>query len=110
MNPDFLVIASSDPLGHGGGEGASALALDLAAAGKSVAVFLVQNGVVPARAGARWDARESLLRAGVEIQADAFSLRERGVDADQLAEGIEASEDLGPILDALGSGSRVLWA
>ena len=32
MNPDFLVIASTDPLGHGGAEGASALALDLAPA------------------------------------------------------------------------------
>ena len=109
MSLDFLLIASGDPLASGRAADSSALALRLAGSGKRVGVFLVQNGVVPARAGAKWDAREALVRAGVSIQADAFSLRERGVGPDALAEGIEASDNLTPILDALGSGTRVLF-
>ena len=109
MSLDFLLIASGDPLASGKGADSSSLALQLAESGKQVGVFLVQNGVVPARAGAKWDARDALVQAGISIQADAFSLRERGVRLDALAEGIEATENLTPVLDALGSGTRVLW-
>ena len=109
MSLDFLLIASGDPLASGPAADSSALALRLAESGKRVGVFLVQNGVVPARAGAKWDARDALVQADISIQADAFSLRERGVAPDSLAEGIEATENLIPILDALGSGTRVLW-
>lgn len=107
MKLDFLLIASGDPLGSPHAE-LGDLAVRLAESGKRVGVFLVQNGVMPTRRGARWDARSALLRAGVRIQADAFSLRERGIEPDALAEGVEA-RDLAPILDALGSGTRVLW-
>lgn len=107
MKLDFLVIASGDPLAspHAG---SGDLAVRLAESGKRVGVFLVQNGVTPARRGARWDDREALLHAGIPVQADAFSLRERGIEADRLAEGVEVT-DLAPILDALGDGARVLW-
>ena len=110
MDLDFLFIASSDPIGTAHAADASDLALHLAQAGKQVGVFLIQNGVVPARRGARWDGLDTLVRAGVRIQADAFSLRERGVAAEALADGVEASDDLTPILDALGSGARVVWS
>jgi predicted peroxiredoxin len=106
MNPDFLIIESHDPIARGGEAGE--FALGLAEAGRRVALFLVQNGAVAARRGARWDARAELVRRGVRIRADAFSLRERGVDPGELADGIEAS-DLEPVLDALGGGARVLW-
>ena len=110
MDLDFLFITSNDPIGKAGAGEASELALRLAESGKRVGVFLVQNGVVPARRGARWDALDALVREGVRVHADAFSLRERGIAAEALADGVEASEDLTPILDALGSGARVLWS
>ena len=108
MNLDFLVIASSDPLASTGASHSSDLALGLARVGQRVGLFLVQNGVVSARRGALFAEREALADAGVTIQADAFSLRERGVGRDAIADGVEVS-DLAPILDALGAGTRVLW-
>ena len=110
MDLDYLFITSNDPIGRAGVGEASELALRLAESGKQVGVFLIQNGVVPARRGARWDALDALVREGVRVQADAFSLRERGVAPEALADGVEACEDLTPILDALGSGARVLWS
>ncbi len=107
MKLDFLVVNTTDPIAGAGGD-ASALALRLSKSGKRTGVFLVQNGVVPARRGARWDLREDLVGAGVTIQADGFSLRERGVGPDALADGIEET-DLDPILDALADGTRILW-
>lgn len=108
MKLDYLIIKATDPIATASGE-ASDLALRLSKSGKRVGVFLVQNGVVPARQGARWDARADLVRAGVSIQADDFSLRERGVPPDALADGIEET-NLDPILDALATGTRVLWS
>ncbi len=46
----------------------------------AVTVFLVQNAVLDARAGAKHNERlAALSRSGVEILADAFSLRERAI-------------------------------
>jgi predicted peroxiredoxin len=110
MSLDFLLIASEDPLDRRQASTSSDLALRLARSGKQVGLFLVQNGVVPARKGARWEALDALVEAGVRVQADAFSLRERGIDAAAVTEGIEPSESLAPVLDALGAQTKVLWA
>ena len=59
MDLDYLFITSNDPIGKAGVGEASELALRLAESGKRVGVFLIQNGVVPARRGARWDALDA---------------------------------------------------
>src|SRR5437667_60441 len=67
------------------------LAQQLAAAKNEVTLFLVQNGVLPARTGARSDALTQTAGAGVKVLADSFSLKERGIAENRLASGVAAA-------------------
>ncbi len=80
----------------------------LARQGHPVTVFLLQNGVLPARRGASTDAFAAARQAGVRILADDFSLRERGIGVSELAEGI-ASSPLETVVDSLAAGAKTLW-
>jgi intracellular sulfur oxidation DsrE/DsrF family protein len=73
-----------------------------------VTLFLVQNGVLPARRSRESWRLDELARAGVRVLADEFSLRERGIDADRLVPGIQ-SASLDVVIDELADGSRALW-
>jgi intracellular sulfur oxidation DsrE/DsrF family protein len=84
------------------------LASALSQRGDRVAVFAVQNGVLSLRAGARAPALAALMRAGVPVQADLFSLRERGIAVERLAHGVVPSE-LDSVIDCLADGWRVIW-
>ena len=48
-------------------------------------LFLVQNGVLGARESPRSERLAELAALGVEILADEFSLRERGIRVERLA-------------------------
>jgi len=72
---NYLFIESRDPYGSNDTQFCCDLAKQLAQQGDAVTVFLVQNGVFPARAGARADELAALAKAGIEILADEFSLR-----------------------------------
>ena len=63
--------------------------MGLRRAGSDVTLFLVQNGVLPARAGADGDALHEALAAGVEVLVDDFSLRERGIGERDVARGVK---------------------
>jgi sulfur relay (sulfurtransferase) DsrF/TusC family protein len=104
----YLLIESRDPFDSNDTRFCCDLATQLAAAKHEVTVFLVQNGVLPARAGARSDDLASLAGAGVSVLADSFSLKERGIDAGNLALGIAAAP-LDVVLDALAEGTQVIW-
>ena len=77
----YLLIESRDPFDSNDTRFYCDLARQLVAANNEVTVFLVQNGVLPARAGARSGDLASLAGAGVGVLADSFSLKERGIDA-----------------------------
>jgi hypothetical protein len=104
----FLLIESRDPFESADVLDACRLATELAGAGHEVALFLVQNGVLPARPSAHSDVLTRTARAGVRVLADAFSLRERGIGGDRLAAGVEAAP-LDVVVDHLAEGCKVLW-
>jgi sulfur transfer complex TusBCD TusB component (DsrH family) len=56
-----------------------------------VTVFLVQNGVLASRVGARGTHVSGLAAAGVTVLADDFSLRERGIEARELGAGVRSA-------------------
>ena len=85
---------------------AAALAAD--AAEGDVSLFLVQNGVLPARRCRESERLTALARAGVRVLADEFSLRERGIGADRLATGVEPAT-LDVVIDQLAEGRKVIW-
>lgn len=104
----YLLIESRDPFDSNDTGFCADLAAQLAAANHQVTVFLVQNGVLPARAGARSTHLAILTAAGVDVLADSFSLKERGIDAGRLA-GSVAAASLEIVLDALAEGAQVIW-
>jgi predicted peroxiredoxin len=105
----YLLIESRDPL-----EASDVrhhfydLATGLARTGTPVTLFLVQNGVFPARPSAHTASLQTVARAGVEVLADEFSLRERGIDARRLAEGVRAAP-IEVAIDRLAEGRKALW-
>jgi predicted peroxiredoxin len=104
----YLLIESRDPFESADVAFCCDLANRLATAGNEVTLFLVQNGVLPARAGAQTPAFEALAHFGVEILADDFSLRERGIAADRMRPGVKPSS-LDLVIDRLAAGCKTLW-
>ena len=82
------------------------LGTKLASKGHTVAVFMLQNGVLTACE----DAPELLAArdAGVMLLADSFSLRERGISAARLNESV-LSTALDFVVDRLAAGDKVIW-
>jgi intracellular sulfur oxidation DsrE/DsrF family protein len=104
----YLLIESRDPFDSTEVERFQTLAANLVKNGDQVTFFLVENGVLPARPGARSEGLTGLARAGVEVLADEFSLRERGIAADRLASGVKAAP-LDVVIDQLAEGRKALW-
>lgn len=69
----YLLIDSRDPFDSNDVANYYGLARDLARDGNEVAMFLVQNGVLPVRPSARSDDLEHVVRSGVRVLADEFS-------------------------------------
>lgn len=104
----YMLISSRDPFECGDTESFYRLASDLKAKGRDVTLFLVQNGVLPARVGADNAALRQAIGAGVRVLADDFSLRERALDKGVLADGVK-SAPLESVVDALAAGAKALW-
>lgn len=104
----YLMIESRDPLDTT----ETALSYDLAArlvkAGHPVTIFLVENGVFAARRGAKSAALARVAGAGVEVLADEFALRERGIAPGRVIEQVKPAP-LEVVVDRLCAGSRTLW-
>jgi predicted peroxiredoxin len=103
----YLLIESRDPFEVNDVLYYYDLAAALAQEG-DVTLFLVQNGVLPARRSAQSRRLTGLAQAGVRVLADEFSLRERGIRADRLAEGV-APAPLDVVIDQLAEGRKALW-
>jgi len=106
--PRYLLIESRDPFDSNDTKFCCDLAQQLVAAKNDVTIFLVQNGVLPARAGARAGELTKAAGNGVKVLADSFSLKERGIDEKALASGVSAAP-LEVVVDALAAGAKVIW-
>ena len=105
----YLLIESRDPFESNDVAHNYELAANLASAGNEVTLFLVQNGVLPARSGAKAPpALAAAAKAGVRILADDFSLRERGIVGGRLTPEVKPAP-LDTVIDALGEGCRAIW-
>jgi len=104
----YLLIESRDPFESHDVAHYYELARSLVREGNEVTLFLVQNGVLPARPGTRSEALAETARAGVEVLADEFSLRERGIQAGHLAEGVRPAP-LDVVVDQLADGRKAMW-
>ncbi len=106
--PNYLLIESRDPFTTPAVSGHTELAVGLRRAGSAVTIYLVQNGVLPARAGADGGALHEALAAGIEVLADDFSLRERGIGEGDVARGVKPAS-IGFVAKRLVDGWKVLF-
>ncbi len=104
----YLLIESRDPFDSADVQHNLQLAQDLAAHGNQVTLFLVQNGVLPSRPNQHSAQLATVAKAGVTILADDFSLRERGIDAQRLCNGVSAAA-LDTVVDAMAEGCKTIW-
>ena len=105
----YVLIESRDPFDSADIRFVPDTAAALRARGRAVTVYLVQNGVLGTRAGARGSLVPRLTEAGVTVLADDFSLRERGIDAGEMTGGVrEASiETLVDLM--MQPGAKTIW-
>jgi predicted peroxiredoxin len=103
----YLLIESRDPFEANDVLYCYELATGLAKKGE-VTLFLVQNGVLPARRSGESSRLSELVEAGVRVLADEFSLRERGIRPDRLADGI-AVASLETVVDQLAEARKAFW-
>jgi sulfur relay (sulfurtransferase) complex TusBCD TusD component (DsrE family) len=103
---DYLLIESRDPFESNDVGYYYELAKGLVEGGNQVTLFLAQNGVLAARPSAQSAALSALVRSGVTVLADDFSLQERGIT--KLAEGV-TSAPIEMVVDHLAAGHKTLW-
>jgi len=102
----YLLIESRDPFEAKCFSQRCDLALTLLGESTGVTVFLVENAVLGARAGAKAPGLERLAKAGVSVLADEFALRERGII--EIAPHVTAAP-LDSLVGALAGGAKALW-
>ena len=105
----YVFIESRDPFDSADTGFVGDTAAALRERGRPVTVFLVQNGVLAVRAGARGSSIPRLAGAGVVVLADDFSLRERGIERGAMSAGVrEASIDT--LVDlVMQPGAKTIW-
>jgi intracellular sulfur oxidation DsrE/DsrF family protein len=106
--PGYLLIESRDPFESTGAARTCELAIQLRAAGHDVALFLVQNGVLAVRSGARRADLDKVIGTKIEVLADDFSLRERGIPTAALIGGVRVAP-IDAIVERMAAGWNALW-
>ena len=104
----YTLIASRDPFECKEAAHYFDLAGDLKKQGNEVTLFLVQNGVFAARKSKVSSTVTGLADQGVTVLVDKFSLRERGIQGDRLADKVKPS-DLDVVVDHMAEGRKVTW-
>ncbi len=103
----YLFIETRDPFEHRDTNQTWSLAQSLASKGNDVAFFLVQNGVLAARRGAKVDTLTGA--ESIAIYVDDISLRERGMNGELVRDGITVA-DIDKLVDlTMEDGRKAIW-
>lgn len=103
---ELLIVETRDAAEHRGPERDAELATGMRRAAVPTTIFLTENGVFAARHGHKM--LDDAMAAGVAVVADSFALSERGIEPEELRDGIDVS-DVGLVVDRLAAGSCVVW-
>ncbi len=104
----YLLVESRDPFECHDVARTYELTLQLRAAGHEVVIFLVQNAVLPVRAGCGRTGLEKITGGGIDVLADEFSLRERAIGASALVSGVRPAP-IDFVVECMGAGWKTLW-
>jgi sulfur transfer complex TusBCD TusB component (DsrH family) len=108
----YLLIESRDTFEYGDVDYFCGVAKDLAAAGNDVTFFLIQNGVLMSRRGVEGNPLSSIIdnsSGKIDVRAEGFSLKERGIGAGSITSGVKVSS-LDDLVDLLAEdGIKAVW-
>lgn len=104
----YLLIESRDPFSSQAVQQHVELAAALKRTGHDVALFLVQDGVLPCRPGADGETLHEAIAAGVTVLADDFSLQERGLALADVARGVQAAP-IDAVIERLGASWKTVF-
>jgi sulfur relay (sulfurtransferase) DsrF/TusC family protein len=106
----YLFVESRDPFASRDVEEGYRLLAELAVQPIPVTLFLVQNGVLAARQGARASQFTALVaHPGVTVLADTFALQERGMAHEALVPGVQAA-NIDTLVDLLmADDQKAIW-
>lgn len=104
----YLFIESRDPFESADSQYLAGLVKGVSKRGNGTTVFLVQNGVLSARQGSRYNELiRALIENEIDVLADRFSLRERAISG--LIEGVKES-DVDQLVELLfAPETRAIW-
>ncbi len=102
----YFLIESRSPFDSAEVNNNYQLASDLASKGNEVSLFLVENGVLAARSTAEINDFSKL--TNVNLFADDFSLRERGISPNELKSTIKVA-DISIVVEAMAQGTKTMW-
>lgn len=106
----YLVIVSRDPVEDSTDtRRVFDLALGLAHTGADIVLWLVHNGVFAARDVLAERILGPLVRAGVRVLADDFSVRERGIPEARLSSHTR-SVPIDDVVGELAIGRKAIWS
>ena len=107
----YLLIESRDPFEFADATYMYDMSGDLSKNGNNVTLFLIQNGVFCARQNVKNNPVASLRQQapGVRVEADDFSLRERGISTTGLADGVTVSSVDNLVDQLVQSDIKVVW-
>ena len=107
----YVLIESRDPFEYGDTTYMYDMAGDLAAKRNNVTLFLIQNGVLCARRDVKNNLLAGLKSKGpsVQVEADDFSLRERGIKTSGLVAGVSVSNVDNLVDHLVEEGAKIVW-
>ena len=103
----YIFIESRDPFESRDTSFIAETASALKQRGHEVTVFLLQNGVFGARNSPKSLAK--LADAGINVLADDFSLKERGMDDTELARGIRPAAIENLVQALVQENTKAIW-
>lgn len=104
----YLLIETHDPFTAADGGGTFELGRRLAEE-HDVVIFMLQNAVLATRKASSAAAALTPLRGRATLLADEFSLRERGIRDDELAEGVRRAS-IDELVDlVVDDGRKAIW-
>ncbi len=106
----YLFVETRDPFENRDCDSFYELVQGVAGEGNQAQVYLIQNGVLPARKGSRYsEVFDKLANSDVKIHADEFSLRERGIQNSNLLSQVKVSELKDLVNWILEPGTKIVW-
>jgi sulfur relay (sulfurtransferase) complex TusBCD TusD component (DsrE family) len=106
---NYVFIESRDPFESRDTRFVEETAAALKERGHEVTIFLVQNGVLATRQKASASHLARMAEAGVNLLADDFSLRERGIQPSELRHGIQPSSIEALVAALVRENTKAIW-